>query len=135
MYGAAKGPQATLKVYNVGGPLSNRRRPTKWRDAVKTYTPETIATSHIQLSSDLQELVERLAGNNHDHWAQKRIAEGWHYGTKRNDTEKEHPDLVPYDRLPESEKEYDRKTVVEALKAIIALGYEIKRAHLKGSTA
>jgi hypothetical protein len=38
-------------------------------------------------------------------------------------------DLVPYGQLPESEKEYDRKTVVEALRAIIALGYEVKRAH------
>jgi len=34
---------------------------------------------------------------------------------------------VPYNDLPESEKKYDRKTVVEALKAIVALGYEIKR--------
>jgi RyR domain len=34
-----------------------------------------------------------------------------------------------YDQLPESEKEYDRKTVVEALKAIIALGYEVTEDH------
>jgi RyR domain-containing protein len=34
---------------------------------------------------------------------------------------------VPYDELTESEKDYDRKTVVEAIKAIIALGYEITR--------
>lgn len=92
-----------------------------------TYTPETIDTSQIKLSSDLEDLVERLAKNNHDHWAQKRIDEGWRHGLKRNDAGKEHPDLVPYDQLPESEKEYDRKTVVEALKAIMALGYEVKR--------
>lgn len=91
------------------------------------YTPKTIDTSHISLGSDLKELVERLAQNNHDHWARKRIEEGWRYGSTRNDIEKEHPDLVPYDQLPESEKDYDRKTVVEALKAIIALGYQVKR--------
>jgi hypothetical protein len=94
---------------------------------VATYTPETINTSHISLESALEELVERLARNNHDHWARKRIEEGWRYGATRNDNEKEHPDLVPYDQLPESEKEYDRKTVVEALKAIIALGYEVRK--------
>ena len=92
-----------------------------------TYTPETIDTSHISLGSALEELVERLAQNNHDHWARKRIEEGWRYGATRNDHEKEHPDLVLYDQLPESEKEYDRKTVVEALKAIIALGYEVRK--------
>jgi RyR domain len=94
---------------------------------VTTYTPETIDTSHVSLGSALEELVERLAQNNHDHWARKRIEEGWRYGAKRNDSEKEHPDLVPYDQLPESEKEYDRKTVVEALKAIISLGYEVRK--------
>jgi RyR domain len=91
------------------------------------YKPETIDTSQIGLPSDLDELVERLAENNHDHWARKRIEEGWRYGAMRNDKEKEHPDLLPYDKLPESEKEYDRKTVVEALKAIVALGYELRK--------
>ena len=94
-----------------------------------TYIPETIDTSHVTLSSDLQELVERLAQNNHDHWARKRIAEGWRYGVRRDDLEKQHPDLVPYNQLPESEKEYDRKTVVEVLKATLALGYEVRKGH------
>ncbi len=92
-----------------------------------TYTPKTIDTSQISLSADLRGLVEKLAQNNHDHWARQRIQEGWRYGPRRDDNKKEHPDLVPYEQLPESEKEYDRKTVVEALKAIIALGYEVKR--------
>jgi hypothetical protein len=94
---------------------------------VTTYTPETIDTFRVSLSPDLEELVERLAQNNHDHWARKRINEGWRYGINRNDDKKEHPDMVPYEQLPESEKEYDRKTVIEALKAIIALGYEVKK--------
>ena len=94
---------------------------------MKIYTPETIDTSHISLGSALEELVERLAQNNHDHWARKRFEEGWRYGPTRNDDKKQHPDLVPYDKLPEAEKEYDRKTVVEALKAIIALGYEVRK--------
>jgi RyR domain-containing protein len=96
---------------------------------VTTYRPKTIDTSHVQLTPDLKELVERLAENNHNHWARKRIDEGWRYGEKRDDNAKEHPDLVPYGQLPQSEKEYDRKTVIEALKAIIALGYEVRKGH------
>ena len=92
-----------------------------------TYTPLTIDTSNVTLSRQLKSLVEKLAENNHDHWARKRIAEGWTYGVERNDTRKEHPDLLPYKQLPESEKEYDRRTVIETLKAIIALGYEVKK--------
>jgi hypothetical protein len=68
---------------------------------VTTYTPKTIDTSHVQLTPDVEELVERLPENNHDLWAQKRIDEGWRYGPTRDDDAKEHPDLVPYDQLPE----------------------------------
>ncbi len=40
---------------------------------------------------------------------------------------KEHPCLVPYEELPESEKEYDRNAALQTLKAIVALGYGIKK--------
>ena len=92
-----------------------------------SYDPRTIDTSHVTLSPDLQDLIERLAENNHDHWARKRLDEGWRYGPRRDDRGKQHPDLVPYTDLSDSEREYDRKTVVEAIKAILALGYEIKK--------
>jgi len=40
---------------------------------------------------------------------------------------KTHPDQVPYADLPESETNYDLNTVMETLKAIVALGYRIER--------
>ena len=92
---------------------------------MKTYTPQPLNTGGIELSPDLLELTEQIAANVHDVWAQNRIAEGWQYGTKRNDGRKEHPCLVPYADLPESEKEYDRKTAMETLKVIKKLGFEI----------
>lgn len=92
-----------------------------------TYSPDPIDTSCVELSSKLSELVERLAANNHDHWALQRIAEGWRFGPERNDKAKTHPDLVPYNELLDSEKEYDRRTVVETLKALIALGFKVEK--------
>jgi len=91
-----------------------------------TYQPRPIDTSAVRLSGELNELIERLAANNHDHWAQQRIAEGWHLGPNRDDVAKTHPDLVPYDELTDSEKEYDRTSVIETLKAIVALGYNLE---------
>jgi hypothetical protein len=38
---------------------------------------------------------------------------------ERNGTDKRHRDLVPYDELPESEREYDRTTAMETLKALL----------------
>lgn len=67
-----------------------------------------------------------LAKNAHENWAALRIAEGWRYGPRRDDALRQHPSLVPYERLSESEKEYDRRTAVETIKTILSLGYRIE---------
>ena len=55
------------------------------------------------------------------------MADGWTYGETRDDRAKKHPCLIPYAELPDSEKEYDRRTAMETLKAVLAPGYEIRR--------
>src|SRR5215212_6607022 len=80
------------------------------------YCPVPIATNGVELRADLLALAERLAENAHDNWACQRLADGWRYGPCRDDATKEHPCLVPYDALPESEKEYDRRTALETLR-------------------
>jgi hypothetical protein len=90
-----------------------------------TYQPRPIDTSAISLPPDLEALTERLAESTHDIWAVQRTAQGWTWGPARDDAHKKHPDLIPYADLPESEKQYDRNTAVQTLKAIIALGYHI----------
>ena len=91
------------------------------------YQPKPIDTTAVELPPDLADLTELLAENAHDHWAAQRLAAGWTCGPERNDQAKTHPDLVPYGELPESEKEYDRKTAMETLRAILALGYRIEK--------
>ena len=71
------------------------------------YKPKPLDTSRVRLDGTLAELTERLSENTHEIWAQQRVSEGWHYGPHRNDETKEHPCLVPYDELPEIEREYD----------------------------
>ena len=91
------------------------------------YKPEPMDTSKVVLSEELTGLSEKLAENVHDVWAKNRIAEGWTYGEERNDALKTTPCLVPYSELPESEKEYDRRTSAETLKLMILLGYRIEK--------
>jgi hypothetical protein len=99
------------------------------------YTPQPIDTSNIQLLESINELVELLARNVHDTWAKGCMQEGWTYGPARDDVRKTHPCLTPYNELPESEKDYDRNSVRETLKAIMALGYVIERIGNKKSLA
>jgi hypothetical protein len=89
------------------------------------YEPRPINTNGVVLPEELLSLLETLAENNHDVWASGRLDQGWRLGQERNDNLKTHPDLLPYGVLPEGEKELDRNTVLETLKAIIALGYRI----------
>jgi hypothetical protein len=92
------------------------------------YEPKPLDTTQVKLGKDLLELTELLARNAHDNWALQRMADGWKYGKQRSDRKKEHPGLVPYEELSEAEKEYDRRTALETLKAITALGYRIRKA-------
>ncbi len=90
------------------------------------YEPHPLETSGIVLSPSLLELTELLAKEAHEVWARQRVADGWRLGPERNDAKKEHPCLVPYEALSETEKQYDRNAALETLKAIIAWGYRIE---------
>ncbi len=91
----------------------------------KAYMPNPVDTSAIRLDDSLMELAEKLAENVHEVWARQRMNEGWTYGPHRDDHRKKHPCLIPYEDLPESEKEYDRNTAIETLKGILGMGYTI----------
>ena len=91
------------------------------------YIPQPLDTSDIQLPKELNELVEQMAKNVHEVWAQTRIEQGWTYGVERNDALKHHPCLVPYEELPEEERVYDRNTAIGTLKLISKLGFKISR--------
>lgn len=89
------------------------------------YKPAPRDTSGVKLPHEIRELTELLAKNTHENWSKQRMAEGWRYGPRRDDAKKEHPSLIPYEELSESEKEYDRTTAMETVKTILALGYRI----------
>ena len=93
----------------------------------KNYIPQPVDTSDVQLPEELNALVEDMAKNVHEVWAQNRIQQGWIYGPERNDALKHHPCMVAYEELPEQEREYDRDTAVETLKLITKLGFKIVR--------
>lgn len=93
----------------------------------KEYIPNPAETSDVKLPEELLPLIEQMAKNVHEVWAKNRMAEGWTYGPVRDDAGKKHPCLLPYEELPESEKEYDRATSQETLKLILKLGFGISK--------
>lgn len=91
------------------------------------YHPQPVDTSQVDLPEGIIGLTELLARNAHEVWAHTRLADGWRWGPARDDEKRQHPCLVPYEDLPESEKEYDRVIAIQTLKTILALGFRLTR--------
>ena len=94
-------------------------------DRDEEYVPHPADLSDVELGDDLVELREAIAENAHEVWAAKRRAEGWTYGPLRDDKLKQTPDMVPYAKLPEKEKEYDRQMAMDTIKLLKKLGYDL----------
>ena len=94
---------------------------------ISNYKPRPKDTADISIPKELQPLVEYLAKNVHEVWALNRISEGWTYGDNRDDNKRTHPSLVPYEQLSESERDYDRNTVICTIKFIFKKGYIVTR--------
>lgn len=114
------GNDVFMKAWKASGNYMVTASPT-----VNGYNPRPINVDDITLDADLEELTEAIAENAHDIWARARMDEGWTYGPVRNDALKQHPDLVPYSQLPDSEKQYDRIMAMNTLRLVRRLGYTI----------
>lgn len=92
------------------------------------YNPQPIDTHDVVLPETITALAEQIARNVHEVWAVGRMKDGWSYGAERNDAEKTHPCLVPYEELSEQEKTFDRNTALETLRLITKLGFRITKS-------
>jgi len=91
------------------------------------YIPSPVDTTDVVLPESLDPYLEFIAANVHDTWAKGRMDAGWTYGPVRDEAKKQHPGLIPYFDLPESEKAYDRDTAISTLKFICRMGFMITR--------
>jgi hypothetical protein len=74
---------------------------------------------------DSDDDVEILARIEHRRWMAERFLDGWQYGATRNDQQKLHPDLVPWEELDESTREYDRKPVMQIPSLLESVGLHV----------
>jgi hypothetical protein len=100
----------------------SRNVPSRAVSEVSPYRPQTIDTSGLDLG-DCQPLIEPLARNAHDVWAQMRMQAGWSYGPERDDACRLHPCLVPFDDMSETDRAFDRAMIAEILRAAIIMGF------------
>lgn len=71
-------------------------------------------------------ILEQLSVLEHERWMKDKLADGWRYG-KRDPELKLHPDMVPYEELDESTKEFVRVSVRNVPGYLKEIGYELYR--------
>lgn len=96
-----------------------------------TFRHEPLTTDHTTLCWEMMMLVDLLAENSHEVWADGYVKNGWKHGNYFDAAEKLHPSLKPYMTLDEQEKNLNREAVTSVLKACICLGYRVSCARRK----
>ena len=131
----------TITILEPGHPALSHTYPldifqNAWDDSVHyivilsnqtNYDPHPLNLDDVPIEPELLELREAIAENAHEVWAKTRKDQGWSYGPERDDTKKLHPDMLPYNLLPESEKEYDRLMAINTIKLVKKLGWDLKK--------
>ena len=72
--------------------------------------------------------LEVLAEAEHERWMQSKLDDGWTYAPETDMAKKVHKVLVPWDNLPEEEKEKDRDLVRGIPEILARAGYAIVKA-------
>ncbi|OCT64786.1 hypothetical protein XELAEV_18041025mg [Xenopus laevis] len=87
-----------------------------------SFIPCPIDTSQVVLPPHLEKIRDKLAENIHELWGMNKIELGWIYGKVRDDNKRQHPCLVEFSKLPDTEKNYNLQMSTETLKTLLALG-------------
>jgi hypothetical protein len=69
--------------------------------------------------------LDLLARMEHDQWCRERIENGWRHGPNRNNAERIHPMLVPWQEMPQEMRQYDREAVGDLPELLLKSGYNI----------
>jgi len=78
-----------------------------------------------EIHSFTPEEVEYLSEMEHGRWNVERLRDGWRYGPAKDIEKKISPFLVPWEKLSEEIKEYDRDAVRKIPKNLAKIGLEI----------
>ncbi|MEQ2215294.1 Ryanodine receptor 3, partial [Xenoophorus captivus] len=95
-----------------------------------SFIPTPVDTSQLVLPPHLENIRDKLAENIHELWGMNKIELGWTYGKVRDDNKRQHPCLVDFSKLPETEKNYNVQMSSETLKTLLALGCHVVQVNV-----
>ncbi|XP_066971314.1 ryanodine receptor isoform X16 [Macrobrachium rosenbergii] len=99
------------------------------------YNPMPIDTTGVELSTDIATLLDKFSEHYHDAWASRKLENGWSYSDTYTFEEKGHPRLKPYLMLSDYERERYKEPVRDALKALLAINWNIEYESMESSNS
>lgn len=83
-----------------------------WEDAPSEIRASAMFGVEFHLEQD------RTPAESHESWFAQKLKDGWIYGPVKDLEKKEHPCMVPYDKLPQTQraKDYIFRAIVNALR-------------------
>uniref|UniRef100_K3WV29 Protein kinase domain-containing protein n=1 Tax=Globisporangium ultimum (strain ATCC 200006 / CBS 805.95 / DAOM BR144) TaxID=431595 RepID=K3WV29_GLOUD len=115
----------TMKCVVALGCHLRQPKSSKTSAARRREVPLTM-DKDVTLCWETMMLIDLLAENAHEVWADGYVRNGWHHGPEFDVETRTHPSLKPYMALEEQEKDLSRDAVTSIFKACLCLGYEIK---------
>ncbi|CAL9692587.1 unnamed protein product [Knipowitschia caucasica] len=95
-----------------------------------SFIPTPVDTTQVVVPPLLDNVRDKLAENIHELWAMNKIELGWTFGKVRDDNKRQHPCLVDFSKLPETERNYNLQMSSETLKTLLALGCHVAQANV-----
>ena len=79
------------------------------------------------LEGGANDQVTLMARLEHDSWCQRKEDQGWRYGEEKNPERKINPALVPWEELPETEREKNKDFIRGLPELLARAGFQIER--------
>jgi hypothetical protein len=74
-------------------------------------------------------MIEALAAAEHRRWIASRTIAGWRFGETQSESERTHPSMVAWEKLPEAEREKDRDVIRQMPTVVRAAGLSLEPLH------
>lgn len=90
--------------------------------------------SHLDKAENNPMFFELLSEMEHRRWMAERLMDGWRYGPERNNAKKIHHLIVPYEQLPEAEKNKDKDMIKNIRNLVLSAGWKKQQDFLQSTS-
>ena len=85
------------------------------------------ARSHERVINFPQDSLDLLARMEHERWVEAKLAAGWQLAPETDKPRKLHKSLVPWDKLPQEEKDKDHDLVRGIPRVLAKAGFAVEK--------